>query len=47
MNRFTLLLVGVATLVGVVVFAATTSSYVTAQVATPNLRKENSSLGTT
>src|SRR6476659_9434776 len=35
MNKFTLLLVGGATLAGVVVFAATTSRHVTAQEATP------------
>ena len=35
MKKFTLLLVGVATLAGVVVFEATTSRHVTAQEATP------------
>ena len=35
MKKFTLLLVGVATLAGVVVFAATTSRHVTAQEAAP------------
>src|SRR5882762_5574446 len=35
MKKFTLLLVGVATLAGVVVFTATTSRHVTAQEAAP------------
>jgi hypothetical protein len=35
MKKFTLLLVGVATLAGVVIFAATTSRHVTAQEAAP------------